>query len=258
MTPAEGELPVLLQLRFSHFNEKGRWALDYKAVPHRRRSIPPGTHPFRSRRFGGRGTTPVLLIDGEAIGDTTEIVAKLEQRNPDPPLYPDTEIERKTALDLEDHFDRELGPGLRSAIFHALLPDRRITVAVTMQGLGPLERLGFNSMYPLARRAVSRSLPADDAAAERGREQTQAAMDLIEDELEGDYLVGDRFSIADLTAAALLCPLVSPPQFAYQWPPEWPDEWEQFRRSLSDRRAYKWVEEMFSRHRGSSAAVSDD
>jgi hypothetical protein len=28
--------PILVQFRFSHFNEKARWALDYKGVPHRR------------------------------------------------------------------------------------------------------------------------------------------------------------------------------------------------------------------------------
>ena len=35
-------------------------------------------------------------------------------------------------------------------------------------------------------------------------------------------------------------------------------EWEEFQRSLADRPAYRWVGEMFRRHRGSSAAVSDD
>jgi glutathione S-transferase len=253
-----GELPLLWQLRFSHFNEKARWALDYKRVPHRRRSLAPGPHTSRSRRLGGRGTTPVLDIDGEVIGDTTEIIAALERRNPDPPLYPDTEIERKAALDLEEHFDEQLGPGIRSAVFHAILPHRRVTVALGTQGLGARHRVLDNAFYPLLRVLIRRGIKADDATAERGREQTVAALSLIEDELQGDHLVGDRFSVADLTAAALLCPLVSPPEFAYEWPAVWPDEWEEFCRSLSDRSGYQWVQETFRRYRGSSAAVSDD
>jgi glutathione S-transferase len=100
---------------------------------------------------------------------------------------------------------------------------------------------------------------ADDEGARVAREKTVKALDRIEQELgRRDYLIGDRFSVADLTAAALMCPLVAPPQFAYQWPDFWPEEWEQFRRSLADRPAYGWVQEMFARHRGSSAAVSDD
>ncbi len=83
-------------------------------------------------------------------------------------------------------------------------------------------------------------------------------MDLIESELEADYLIGDRFSVADLTAAALLFPLVAPPQFPYQLPQRWPPEWERFRSSLSGRPAYRWVQDMYSRHRGRSAAVQDD
>src|SRR4051794_19533154 len=65
-----GDLPVLWQLRFSHFNEKGRWALDYKRIRHVRRDLTPGTHASRSKRLGGSGTTPLLQIGGQTIGDS--------------------------------------------------------------------------------------------------------------------------------------------------------------------------------------------
>lgn len=252
------DLPVLWQLRFSHFNEKGRWALDYKGVPHRRRSLVPGRHSFRSKRLGGQGTTPVLVIGGIAIGDSTEIVAELERQNPDPPLYPDIEIDRKAALELEDRFDRELGPRIRSALFATLVSDRQTTISLTTQGLPGRERILANALWPLLKTGIRRVLPADAEAGRRGRDATVSALDLIESELDGDYLVGGRFSVADLTAAALLFPLVAPPQFAYQLPDRWPDEWEEFRGSLAGRSGYQWAEEMFARHRGSSAAFSDD
>jgi glutathione S-transferase len=250
--------PVLWQLRFSHFNEKGRWALDYKGVPHRRRSLVPGRHSIKSRRIGATGTTPVLQIDGETIGDTTKIIARLEQLAPEPPLYPDLEADRRTALELEEHFDEELGPQIRSALFASLISDRRATVAVTTQGMPARERVLGTALWPLLKTGIRRALPADAEAGRRGRDATVAALDRIEAELSGDYLVGDRFSVADLTAAALLFPLIAPPQFAYELPDRWPDDWEEFRRWLADRRAYRWAEEMFDRHRGTSAAVSDD
>jgi glutathione S-transferase len=253
-----GELPTLWQLRVSHFNEKARWALDYKDVPHRRRALAPGFHPRRSKRLGGRGTTPVLVLDGEVIGDSTEIIGYLERRHPDPPLYPDTEAERKAALELEDHFDQQLGPGIRSALFHDLLPYRRTMVPLFTQGLPRRYGLFLHAAYPMARRAIRRGIRADEESARRGREQTIAAIDLIERDLSGDYLVGNRFSVADLTGAALLFPLVAPPEFAYRLPDRWPEGWEEFRRSLADRPGYQWALEMFRRHRGVSAAVSDD
>ena len=37
-------VPVLWQLQISHYVEKVRWALDYKRVPHVRRTLLPGLH----------------------------------------------------------------------------------------------------------------------------------------------------------------------------------------------------------------------
>jgi glutathione S-transferase len=258
MTPQpRDEVPVLWQLRFSHFNEKARWALDYKRIPHRRHSLAPGSHPRRARKLWGGRTTPVLQIGSGAVGDTTEIIAELERRRPVPPLYPAGEAERRRALELEDFFDRELGPAIRSAAFHAILPYRSITVPLTTQGLGAGVRFSYNASYPLLKRAVARAVDAREEDAEPARRRTVAALDRLEAELDGrEYLVGDRFSVADLTAAALFFPLVWPPEFPYEGPTRIPAEWEAFVAPLADRTGFLWVEEMFRRHRGVSAEVA--
>ncbi len=72
MSPAT-ELPVLWQLQVSHFNEKVRWALDLKRIPHRRRSLLVGWHAIAARRLTGHDTTPVLTLDGRSISDSTSI-----------------------------------------------------------------------------------------------------------------------------------------------------------------------------------------
>src|ERR687891_620593 len=77
------DMPTLWHIGFSHYNEKARWALDYKSVEHRRRGA-------------------------------------LEERYPEPPLYPADPDERRRALELEDWFDEELGPYLRRLLFHEL------------------------------------------------------------------------------------------------------------------------------------------
>ena len=41
---AEKENIELYQFNFSTFNEKARWALDYKHVPHRKTTLLPGPH----------------------------------------------------------------------------------------------------------------------------------------------------------------------------------------------------------------------
>ena len=98
--------PVLWHLDISHFNEKARWALDYKRIPHERRSVFPGMQEPRARTLrGGTTTLPVIEIDGKRIGDSTRIIEELERRWPDPPLYPSDPAERRRALELEDFFD---------------------------------------------------------------------------------------------------------------------------------------------------------
>lgn len=64
--------PVLWQIKISHYNEKARWALDYKGVPHKRRSPLPLFGTLPAAWLMTRGTTlPVLRLDGRAIADLT-------------------------------------------------------------------------------------------------------------------------------------------------------------------------------------------
>ena len=82
--------PVLWHIKVSHYNEKVRWALDHKGVTYKRRAPPPPSHMAVSLVLtrGREKTFPVLTLDGESIGDSTAIIAALERRFPEPPLYP--------------------------------------------------------------------------------------------------------------------------------------------------------------------------
>ena len=98
------ELPVLWQYSFSNYNEKARWALDYKGIRHRRRSIMPGG-PLGLWMSRGDRTLPVVDLDGRRVMDSTAIIAALEERQAEPVLYPPDPDERRRALELEDFFD---------------------------------------------------------------------------------------------------------------------------------------------------------
>ena len=91
MNDERHDKPVLWHIPVSHYSEKARWALAYKGVEHERRAPPPGAHiavaivahPRRARR--SRSCT----LDGRKIGDSTAIIAALEERYADrPSLYP--------------------------------------------------------------------------------------------------------------------------------------------------------------------------
>jgi glutathione S-transferase len=87
----------------------------------------------------------------------------------------------------------------------------------------------------------------------------RAAFDKIEADVgPSGYLVGESFTVADLTAASILAPIVMPPEFPYikLHPDERTAQSRRFRDSLKDRPGFKWVEDMYARHRGTSAEVA--
>ncbi len=252
-------VPTLWHLDISHFNEKARWALDYKRIPHERRSVFPGTQEVRARILrGGTSTLPVIDIDGTRIGDSTRIIEELERRWPDPPLYPADPDERRRALELEDFFDEHCAHELRRVMFDPVLEHPELMAEAT----GTDRRRGGSVMkvlYPVVSRAVRFKYDVSPESAAEARAVVLAAMDRIEEERgPSGYLVGDSFTVADLTAAAILSPLVGPPEFPYHQvdPERAPDELRRWREPLTEREAFKYVLEMYARHRGTSAEVA--
>ena len=243
--------PVLWQYTFSHFNEKARWALDHKRIPHVRRSVLPGSP--RAMRLSASGTLPVLDIDGERIVDSTRIIEALERRHPDPPLYPEGPEERARALGLEEFLDEEAGHELRRVAFYDWREDSAYASALLTAGQAPAVRRVFRAFLPVGMAYARRRYRIYPEDVEKGRRKVLEALDRVEAELEsGDYLVGERFSVADLTAAALLFPLAWPDELQHALPD--PPRWE-LREGVADRRAIEWVLEMYRRHRGSSAEI---
>src|ERR687891_2065497 len=112
------ETPVLWHLEISHYNEKARWALDYKGIAHVRRAVTPGLQELTARCLRAGRTVPVLEMNGRAIGDSTKIIEEIERRWPEPPLYPSDPEERRRALEVEEYFDEDVGHDIRRVLFN--------------------------------------------------------------------------------------------------------------------------------------------
>ena len=245
--------PVLWQFKYSHYNEKVRWALDFKRIPHLRRSLLPGAHVPRVLWMTGQKAVPVLVLDGKAIADSTRIIEALERWRPDPPLHPSDPSERARATALEEFFDEELGPYARRAWFYEVMPDADFTVAQIAVGWSATTQRIYRALYPVVSTIMRMDMRINAEGAAAGRAKVTAALDRIAAERQpSGYLVGNTFSVADLTAAALLSPLVMPAEFPYPLLTPLPASAAKYRATLTGHPAFQWATDIYRRHRGQS------
>ncbi len=242
---------TLWHIPLSHYNEKARWALDHKRVPHRRRTAPTGLYGLYAAVLtrGRNRRLPLLDLDGHMVWDSTAIIAALEERAPEPALYPTDPAERERALALEDFFDEELAPAVRTFAWHEVFRERGFASALAPDASPRTRRALDTVMAPLAEPFMRRDYAIDDERAAAARRAILAAMDRLEAELQpSGYLVGDGFSVADLAAASLFTPLLCPPQRPHQ-PAATPAAVLELRAELEARPGGRWVHETYARHR---------
>ena len=248
--------PVLWQFRMSHYNEKARWALDYKRIAHVRETVIPGLHIPRLMLISRQKQVPVLVADGEVIAGSGAIIEHIERTHPEPPLFPSEPAERQRALELARFFDEELGPYLRRALFYELLSDAGYCTAIFTHGSGLAMRTLYRASFPLVRVVMKLDMDIDEGSAADAVEKTLVALESLDNLIQpSGYLVGTAFSVADLTAAALISPVVQPPQFPYAFPP--PNAGlKRLRKRLGHKRVRDWCLSIYEKHRGTSAEVA--
>ena len=250
---------TLWHLKVSNYNEKARWTLDYKGLPHARRALPAGVHAKVARRLtdGAVSTFPVLVIGDEAIGDSTHIIAALEERHPQPPLYPADRRLRRRALDYEELFDEDFGPHVRRLVLDSALPHPGLMLAMFAPDIPWHRRLVARAGYARIRSGVVGDHGLDDAAIDAAYAKVAEVGRMLADETrDGPYLVGEQFTVADLTLAALVSPAVAPEEYPYPQPQRTHPGFARLSRALEESGIAAWTREMYARHRGRSAEVA--
>ncbi len=201
---------LLLQFSTSHYCRKARLALGYKRLPYTVENLTPGLHALKLRPLTGTTTVPVLLPQmadqPEAIADSTHIFEFLDTHQPNPLLYPSDPALRIETQVLEDWLDESIGTATRFVYYdYRAKAGKQIDPSFVSQAVIQIVRRQYD-MNPARVKLASDRL-------------TQALAFLQGRWQQGSVLVGDRPTAADLTAAALLSPLVRLPYYhqAYPW-----------------------------------------
>lgn len=210
----------LYKLHWSHYVEKVRWALDFKQLPWRGIDIVAFTKK-EMQRFNCTQTVPLIhdIATGVAISDSSPIIRYLDETYPEHALLPGDPLEREEAWQWMLRLDSTLGLHARRLGYTQLI----------MECPDTLSRLFMPKVAGgLFTRPVLRVLAAPVLGAmltlrfrfhrnreDRVYEALESQLVPIAVQLERDgFLVGARFSAADITLASLLRPLRIVPHFA--------------------------------------------
>ncbi|MBC7943773.1 MAG: glutathione S-transferase family protein [Burkholderiales bacterium] len=199
----------LYQFAFSHYCEKVRWALDFKGIPYTAINLLPGLHLKPISKLAPKTCMPVLVDGKTAVQDSAAIITYLDRTHPDPLLTPRDPRKAKEALDWEKYFDEEIGVTLRLWLYYHTLPDRSRSIKLFTTDAPWYGTPLYAVIFPKVRDAMMQMYNINAETAKDAQRRLGAALDKLDDVLKDRrFLVGDRFSRADLTA--LLSPMCLP------------------------------------------------
>ena len=220
---------LLYQFPISHYCEKVRWAMDYKGLDYKLKNLLPGLHLRTTKKIAPKSYVPILIDGNEQVQNSHVILNYLDEKYPDKLLSSQDPELFKKALEWEKYCDVEIGVHVRRFCYHYLLSEPKKVIPFFTQG-GPwwsplFFKLFFFKLEPIMRKVMS----IDEAGANKSEIKIQQAIDTLHAEYEQrEFLVGDKFGRADLTACALLAPLIMPQGYGLDWPETMPTKLQEF------------------------------
>jgi glutathione S-transferase len=213
----------LVTIRVSHYNERARWALDHLGVRYVEEAYMPMLHVpavlLATRGRGGKAdrvstrmSTPVLVTgEGPPICDSSEILRWADARfgTPTTTLYPASHRAEIEALEANVH--DEVGPHTRRLAYFMGLVRPEVLHRLADRNVGARQAWLFRRVAGVVIAGVSRGLKIDREHAERSQARLREQVQALERRVEGRrYLVGDRFTAADLSLACMFAPVLLP------------------------------------------------
>jgi glutathione S-transferase len=203
----------LITIPLSHYCEKARWALDATGFGYHEEPHAPVVHRRATRAVGGR-SVPVLVHGTRVVHDSTEIALYAETlAAPERRLLPVDSAQRARVLAIEEELDETLGLDARLLVYWHFLRDGQTARALVARMMSLRSSLAQSLVAPAFRALIFRMYKVSEPAARRAESRVRETFTRLARALgETRYLVGDRFTLADLTLAALASPLLAPPE----------------------------------------------
>lgn len=235
----------------SHFSEKIRWTLDAARIPYQETRWTPFFHLLPALRKGKLTTTvPILETPQGFVQDSTRILLWLEEHEPAFSLVPREAALREQAMAIEDRFDR-IGTHVTRYIYSRALKDTETVVALWSLDATPMKARLVSNLFPLLRMLMRGALQMSRENVERSKKAIAEGLDWLDAQLADGrrFLVGDRLTVADITAASLLAPLFGPEEHPVYSRHDFRAGVAPLIEEWTDRPAVRWLHQTYRRSR---------
>jgi glutathione S-transferase len=234
----------LITIPVSHYCEKTRWALSRLQIPFVEERHMPPFHRFATRGLAapsgelasqpnlsplnrlvgqtvGGQSVPVLIADRQVWLSSDAILQYADTIAPDDlKLYPIDPQQRQQVDQLVESFDTQLAPAVRLWTYSYIMDRPDLVRSLWCEGVPWYEAMLFPVVFPWMRSNVVQMYDISPASA-IAADQTIGQIFAMVDGLLADgrsYLVGDRFSAADLAFAGLAAAMVMPDGYGVKFP----------------------------------------
>ena len=224
--PPDGAQPRLLTIPISHYCEKARWALERARIDYREEPHVQLVHRLVAMRTGAGRKVPILVTGDGALAESAAIVRWADGGlEPEQRLVWDADEAEITRL--ERGFDESFGVESRRWVYASVI-GTEIPLRFGHETLPGWERRLLPLGMPVLKLYAARVLDAAPGEAAAALANVERTFDDVAERISDGrrFLVGDRFSAADLAFAALSAPILAPEHYGARLPqpPDMPGE----------------------------------
>jgi len=241
--------PKLITFGISPYCEKARWALDWHGIDYQEIGWPCGLHELLAKLGGAKATTVPILVNGdELVQGSSAIIDWADERAG----AHGRQLTLPDARKIEQRADDVIGVHVRRLYFAEMLPRfPHLAKPGLIYNTSASHRFIGNMMWPVTWRIIMRRYDVTPDAASESRAALAAELDWLESQLADGrpYLVGDRFSRADLSVSSLLAPIACSEEIPAFRTSTFADALIANSRRWAERPVMRWVKEQYEAHR---------
>lgn len=242
---------TLYTINMSHYSEKIRWLLDYEKISYKEIALTPVVHALPMLLKGKRQQTTVPLIQkgNKCVQDSPRIVDWLSMEHG--PLKTLPTGLRDEIIEIQQRFDA-IGKPVARYLYLPGFAYPALIKNIWTQFSKPWEEAVVRLFYPIIKVVFKVKLKINEKDVARAEKKIDQEIQWLEQRLSDgrQFLVGDRLTVADITAASLLAPLACPLEHPIYGTKDFREKMAGPAKKWENSLALQWVRTMYSQNRG--------